>query len=189
MDAFGYVSVILSVVIGLGLSHLLTGIVDLAKARTRVRFYWVHLVWVALTFVGHVFLWWTMWNLRLVKAWDFFSFLLLLLGPVLLFASAGFLVPKLEPDKSIDLREYFYENRGGFFGTNAAFTALMSVENWLLTGRGSPASVTTTFVVWIVLLGLSAFVKSTRYHAAVALLFVALFLAFILMFGLKLGAG
>ena len=188
MDAFGYVSVILSVVIGLGLSHLLTGVVGLAKARRRVRFYWVHLVWVALAFVGHVFLWWTMWNLRLMKAWDFFSFLLLLMGPVLLFAAAAFLVPKVEPEKSVDLREYFYENRGGFFGTGATFTALMSAENWLLTGRASPAPVTATFIVWVVLLSLSAFVKSPRYHAAVALLFVALFLAFILMFGLRLGA-
>ena len=187
MDAFGYVSVILSVVIGLGLSHLLTGVVDLAKARARVRFYWVHLVWVALTFVGHVFLWWTMWNLRLMKAWDFFSFLLLLMGPVLLFAAAAFLVPKVEPEKPVDLREHFYENRVGFFGTSAAFTALMSAENWLLTGRGSPPAVTATFVVWILLLILSAFVKNPRYQAAVALLFVALFLAFILMFGLRLG--
>lgn len=54
MDAFGYVSVIISVVIGLGLSHLLTGAVELFKARRRVRFYWVHLLWVALTFVGHI---------------------------------------------------------------------------------------------------------------------------------------
>lgn len=188
MDAFGYVSVILSVVIGLGLSHLLTGVVDLAKARRRVSFYWVHLVWVALTFVGHVFLWWTMWNLRLMKVWDFFTFLLLLMGPVLLFASAAFLVPKVEPEKPLDLREHFYENRGGFFGTSAAFTALMSIENWLLTGRSSPALVTTTFAVWVALLTLSAVVRNRRYHAAVALLFVALFLGFILMFGLRLGA-
>ena len=187
MDAFGYVSVIFSVVIGLGLSHLLTGVVDLAKARARVRFYWVHLVWVALTFVGHVFLWWTMWNLRLMRGWDFFTFLLLLLGPVLLFAAAGFLVPKVEPDRPINLREYFYENRGGFFGTSAAFTTLMSVENWLLTGRGSPAAVTLMFVVWVVLLCLAAVLKSPHFHAAVALLFSVLLIAFILMFGLRLG--
>src|SRR5919112_6448330 len=109
MDAFGYISVIFSVVIGLGLSHLLTGVVDLAKARARVRFYWVHLLWVALTFVGHVFLWWTMWNLRLMRAWDFFTFLMLLMGPVLLFAAAGFLVPKVEPDRPVDLRQHYYE--------------------------------------------------------------------------------
>ncbi|HEX8722455.1 MAG TPA: hypothetical protein VF736_17700 [Pyrinomonadaceae bacterium] len=187
MDAFGYVAVIISVVIGLGLSHVLTGVVELFKARRRVRFYWVHMVWVALTFVGHIFLWWTMWNLRLLRDWNFFSFLLLLLGPVLLYVAAAFLVPKVEPGASLDLRDYFYENRAAFFGVNAAFTGLLSVENWLLTGRMSPAPVTAVFAVWFALLCVSAFVKSERYHAALAVLFVLLFLSFIVLFGLRLG--
>ncbi|HEY0080275.1 MAG TPA: hypothetical protein VGB73_16815 [Pyrinomonadaceae bacterium] len=188
MDAFSYISVIFSVVIGLGLSHLLTGIVELVKARRRVRFYWVHLLWVGLTFVGHIFLWWTMWNLRLLRDWNFFSFLLLLLPPVLLYIAASFLIPKLEPEASIDLREYFYENHSIFFGINAAFTALMSAENWLLTGRPSPPPVMITFALWFALLCLSAVVRNERYHAAVALLFGLLLLLFILMFGLRLGS-
>ena len=188
MDAFGYVTVIMSVVIGLGLSHLLTGVVELVKARRRVRFYWVHLFWVGLVFVGHIFLWWTMWNLRLLKDWNFFSFLLMLTAPVLLYASAAFLVPKVEAGASVDLREYFYENRPAFFGVNAAFTALMSAENWLLTGHPSPAPVTIVFAVWFVMLCASAFVRNARYHAAVALLFGLLFLLFIVLFGLRLGA-
>jgi hypothetical protein len=188
MDTFGYVSVIISVVIGLGLSHLLTGVVELFKARRRVKFYWVHLVWVGLTFVGHIFLWWTMWNLRLLKDWNFFSFLLLLMAPVLLYVAAAFLVPKVEPGVPVDLREYFYENRPAFFGVNAAFTALLSAENWLLTGRLSPAPVTIIFAVWFALLCASAFVGDARYHAAVALLFGLLFLLFIVLFGLRLGA-
>jgi hypothetical protein len=187
MDAFGYVSVIISVVIGLGLSHLLTGVVDLVKARRRVRFYWVHLLWVALTFVGHIFLWWTMWNLRSIRAWNFFSFLLLLLAPVLLYAAAAFLVPKVEPGQPVDLREYFFENRAAYFGVNAAFTALMGAENWLLTGRPSPAPVTAVMAVWFVLLCVSAVVRDARYHAAVALLLGLLFLMFIVLFGLRLG--
>ena len=187
MEAFNYVSVIFSVVIGLGLSHLLTGIVELVKARRRVRFYWVHLVWVALTFVGHIFLWWTMWNLRLLRDWNFFSFLLILLAPVLLYAAASFLLPKVEPDSAIDLREYFYENHRPFFGVSAAFTALMGAENWLLTGSHSPLPVTIIFALWFALLCLSAVLKNARYHAAVSLLFGLLFLLFIIMFGLRLG--
>ena len=188
MDAFGYVSVIFSVVIGLGLSHLLTGVVDLFKVRGRVKFYWVHLLWVALTFVGHIFLWWTMWNLRLLREWDFFSFLLILLAPVLLYVSAALLIPKVEPGgAAIDLREYFYESRPAFFGVNAAFTALMSAENWLLTGQASPPSVMLIFAFWFVLFGASVFVKDARYHAAVAVLIGLLFLLFVLLFGLRLG--
>jgi len=187
MDAFGYVSVIISVVIGLGLSQLLTGVTELVKARRRVKFYRVHLMWVALTFVGHIFLWWTMWNLRLVRDWNFFSFLLLLLAPVLLYVAAAFLMPKVEPTAALDMREYFYEQRPAFFGVLAAFAALMGMQNWLLTGRLSPAPVTFTFAVWFVLLCVSAFVKNARYHAAVALLFGVLFLLFVILFGLRLG--
>lgn len=187
MEAFSYVSVIFSVVIGLGLSHLLKGVVELFKARGRVRFYWVHLLWVALTFVGHIFLWWSMWNLRLLRDWNFFFFLLILLAPVLLYAAAAFLIPKVEPGAPLDLREYFYENRAAFFGCNAAFTALMSVENWLLTGRMSPAPVTAVFAAWFILLCVSAVVKDARYHAAVGLLVGLLFLLFVLLFGLRLG--
>lgn len=187
MDAFGYVSVIISVIIGLGLSHLLTGVTDLCKVRRRVRFYWLHLLWVALTFIGHIFLWWTMWNLRLVRDWNFFSFLLLLVAPVLLYVAAAFLIPKVEPGASIDLREYFYENHSAFFGVSAAFTALIGMENWLLTGRLSPAPVTAVFAVWFVLLCVSAVLKNARYHAAVGLLLGLSFLLFIVLFGLRLG--
>ncbi len=187
MDAFGYVSVIMSVVIGLGLSHLLTGVVELFKARRRVRFYWVHLLWVALIFVGHIFLWWTMWNLRLIRAWNFFSFLLILLAPVLLYVAAAFLVPKIDQESSLYLREYFYQNHSAFFLVNAAFTGLMGMENWVLTGRPSPPRVTIMLVFWFVLLCVSAFVKNARYHAVVSLLFGLLFLLFIVLFGLRLG--
>ena len=187
MDAFSYVSVIMSVVIGLGLSHLLTGTAELVKARQRVSFYWVHLLWIALIFVGHIFLWWTMWNLRLIRHWNFFSFLSLLLAPVLLYVAAAFLIPKVEPDASIDLRAYFYENSSAFFIINAAFMALMGVENWVLTGRLSPMPVTVVFAFWFVLLCVSAIVKNARYHAVVAVLFGLLFLLFVLQFGLRLG--
>ena len=186
MDAFGYISVIFSVVIGLGLSHLLTGVVELFKARGRVRFYWLHLLWAALIFVGHIFLWWTMWNLRLLREWNFFFFLVILLAPVLLYVAAALLIPKVEPGSSLDLAEYFYENRPAFFAVAAAFTALMCAENWLLTGRMSPAPVTTVFAAWFVLLGLSAFVKDRRYHAVVGLLVGLLFLLFVVLFGLRL---
>lgn len=187
MDTFGYISVIFSVIIGLGLSHLLTGTTELFKARRRIKFYWVHLFWVALLFVGHIFLWWTMWNLRLVREWNFFTFLFLLLAPVLLYIAAALLMPKVDADTQIDLRQYFFENRAAFFSINAAFTALMAMENWLLTGRLSPWRVTTVFAIWFVLLCASAVVKDRRWHAAIALLVGVLFLLFVIMFGLRLG--
>jgi hypothetical protein len=187
MDAFSYVSVIFSVVIGLGLSHLLTGITELVKARRRVKFYWVHALWIGLIFLGHIFLWWTMWNLRLLRSWNFFSFLLILAAPVVLYVAASFMIPKLDADTRLDLKEYFYENHSAFFVVNAAFTALMSIENWLLTGRATPRLASVVFAVWFVLLCISAATRNRRYHAAIAILFALMFLLFIIVFGLRLG--
>jgi hypothetical protein len=107
---------------------------------------------------------------------------------VLLYVAAAFLIPKVEPGVSIDLREYFYENHAAFFSVTAAFTALLGIENWMLRGRLSPAPVTVVFAVWFVLLCVSAVVKNARYHAAIGLLFGLLFLLFIVLFGLRLGA-
>lgn len=121
-----------------------------------------------------------------MHAWNFFTFLLLLLAPVLLYVSAAFLVPDIDTDISIDLREYFYENHAAYFSINAAFTALLGAQNWILTGHPSPPRVTVIFAVWFVLLCLPAIIKNPRYHAAVAVLFVLLFLIFIVLFGLRL---
>jgi hypothetical protein len=188
VDAFGYVSVVLSVIIGLGISHLLGGVVDLLKSRQRVRFFWLHALWMAQTFVGHVFLWWTMWNLRLLAEWNFIVFLLILLPPVLLYVSASLLVPKVEPTGAIDLRQAFEENRTPFYAVMAAFHVLMPVENWMFSGHLALAP-TLIFAVWFVLLCLAAYVKDTRFDAAIGISFALLFLVFVLQFGLRLGRG
>jgi len=45
MDAFSYLSVLLSVIIGLGISQLLTSFGRLIRHRDIVRSYWPSLLW------------------------------------------------------------------------------------------------------------------------------------------------
>jgi hypothetical protein len=129
-----------------------------------------------------------MWNLREIQTWNFFSFLLLLLAPVLLFVAAAFLVPKWEADTEVNLRECFYKNRLEFFLVGAACTALMVTENWLLSGQVPPIPTISLSAVWFVLLCASAFVKNERYHVAVVILFALSFLVFIIVFELWLSS-
>lgn len=186
MSPFDYISVVLSVVIGLGLSHLLSGCVELVQARERVRFYWVHTTWAVLTFVGIVYLWWSIWGLRNLRVWNFASFLLLLLEPVLMFVAAAFLVPK--PDEHpLDLRSYYYANRQGIFGAYTAFAALLILQNALLNNR---LWNTADWYLLAVLLISAGAIVTTRpwYHAAAAVGFVGWLAAFIAKFGLLLGS-
>lgn len=186
MNPFEYVSVIFSVVIGLGLSNLLGGYVELVKARRAVKFYWVHSLWIATTFLGHIFLWWTMWGLRHHRDWNFFVFLLVLAAPVLLYAAAALLIPRLEAGTVVNLREYYYENSPLIFGVYAAFALTLLAENSLLPGGRLLQPINYLLGATCVLFGASAATKNARYHAALALLNVLLFLAFVVLFGLRL---
>lgn len=184
MSPFDYISVVLSVVIGLGLSHLLTGAVNLIQDRERVRFYWVHSVWVVLTFVGIVFLWWSIWRLRMLQNWNFVAFLLLLLEPVLMFVAAAFLIPR-PSDKRIDLREHYYKSRRGIFGAYALFAALLIVQNGLLNGRlWITADAYLLFVLVMSVIGVVT--ARPLFHAAAVILLLGWLVTFVAVFGFRL---
>ena len=50
MDIFEYVAVLTSIIIGLGITHLLRGVAGLIQHPDQHRIYWVHLIWVPLRF-------------------------------------------------------------------------------------------------------------------------------------------
>ena len=53
-----YVSVLTSIVVGLGIAHLLHGVATIVQHLGRRRIYWVHLTWVAFMFFQAIFFWW-----------------------------------------------------------------------------------------------------------------------------------
>ncbi|MCX7356632.1 MAG: hypothetical protein NT015_00545, partial [Alphaproteobacteria bacterium] len=73
MTMFEYVMVLASIIVGLGMTHLLQGVLDIVQERTRA--YWVHLVWVAWAFIQAIFWWWWEFRYSEVEAWTFPLFL------------------------------------------------------------------------------------------------------------------
>ena len=71
MDLFEYISVLTSIIIGLGMAHLLRGLASLVQHPGRNRVYWVHLVWVGYMFFNMIFFWW--WERREPIIVDSFS--------------------------------------------------------------------------------------------------------------------
>jgi hypothetical protein len=57
LSLFEYLAVIVSVIIGLGLTRILEGVGGLLQARAQVQLYWVHLVFTAIVFLGHLLFW------------------------------------------------------------------------------------------------------------------------------------
>jgi hypothetical protein len=184
---FEYLAVIVSVVIGLGLTRILQGVGELLEAREKVRLYWVHLVFTGIVFMGHLLFWWLFWSSREVEAWSFFPFLFLLLQPIILYLLAGLCFPDFSEPGRIDFRAFYYRNHRWFFGLFALLMVLISVRDilfrsvpWISQGNAVKAGV--------LLIALVGAVSSRPWiHAILALLGTIAMLAAFFTFGLAYG--
>ena len=94
MDAFGYLSVLLSIIVGLGMTQLLAAGGRLIRHRSAVRFYWPPILWAALIVVIFVQMWWTMSGCAPSAHVDFVDFLVVLLQSVMLYMMAAVVLPE-----------------------------------------------------------------------------------------------
>lgn len=132
MRPFEFVSVFYSVVLGVAVAQLMTGVARLVEQRHRVRTYWVHTVWVIVLLLTDATNWWSLWDLRDARSWHVGAFLLLIALTAVIFVMTVLLFPR-EPDSSdaIDLRAHYYANSAVFLRATAAACALSVVCNWI----------------------------------------------------------
>ena len=115
MEGFSYLSVMVSMVLGLGLSQLFGGIGNLVQIRRRVKLYWLHSLWVLLLIILHVHMWWSFWALRGVADWTYAIFVYVLIGPGALVIASHISIPELI-DSRIDNERYYFDTSPLFFG-------------------------------------------------------------------------
>ncbi len=132
ISAFEYVTVFISIILGLGVTQILTGIADLVHQNERVKIYWPHLLWVFLVLVMHVQEWWVTFQLRSYGPWRLPIFLFILLYPVVLFILARLLFPFGFSEGVIDLKKFYFENYRRIFLFIVILAVLSIVDNLLI---------------------------------------------------------
>ncbi len=171
---FDFVAVFYSVVLGVAVAQLMTGVGRLVEERRRVRNYWVHSVWILAVLLSDADNWWSLWSVRDVASWRLVSFLLLIALTALIFLMTVLLFPRpREPGETIDLREHYYENSTIFLRANAGAWGAALLCNWTIY-----PSAPINFVLFIPgsIMLLSLLVARTRrpiYHATFGVLTLA----------------
>src|SRR3954454_24479900 len=107
MDEFSYLSVLISIILGLAITQVLTGVGRLLQARRRVRLYWPAAVQVVLMTVGLVQIWWAMFGLRPETHWTFGRFLAVLLLPIVAYLATSVMFSDVPGEGTIDLRAHY----------------------------------------------------------------------------------
>lgn len=172
MGVFEYLGVILSVIMGLGLTHILVGISKTIHHRKTVKAYWVHSLWAFNVLVYIVAIWWGMfwWSTQL--DWAFHQFLMLILYAIVLFLLASLLYPWDIPDE-FDFEQHFYETRPWFFSV-LALGWILDIPETLAKSEAGLRSLPQAYVVLagtFIITAICAAVWSNRtFHKIVALL-------------------
>jgi len=123
MDIFSFVMTLNSIVIGIGLTELLSGFGRCLRSHKSVRWYWPHVVLTILIFLAFIQIWWEYWSLSIHTLWDFGDVIWMLITPTFLFLIAFVMYPT-DPE-GIDLEEYYYE-KSRLIWTLAALTTVSS---------------------------------------------------------------
>jgi hypothetical protein len=122
MEIFGFLMILISIIIGLGVTEVLSGVGRLLRARDTIRFYWIHELFVAGVFLALLQLWWESWDLRGLPELTYLQACVLILGPILLFLIAYLLFP--DPVADAELRTYYFEQSPYLWGFVVAGTVV-----------------------------------------------------------------
>lgn len=167
---FNYVMVLASVIIGLGITHLLQGVGGIVQHPRRQKVYWVHLAWVAITFLRALFWWWFEFPLSKTTDWTFTLYLFVLGYAVLIYLWCALLFPR-DLEGYAGYKDYFYSRSRWFFGL-VLFGQAVDVADTLLKGLDHFRALGTSYVISIALVSLLLVIamrtRNERYHGAFA---------------------
>ena len=183
MDVFEYVAVMVTVVLALGLSHILTCVAAMLSNRERVRPYWVLLVWAFSLLALHLQAWLVLWSRRDQERFPVIQVTMMLVAAAFIFVSARILVPEIRSDRSVDLREHFFRIRVPLFATLSVFW-LFPIVGRLMFASGTYGE--ATMLVRFSLMGLSVsglLIRDARWQSVLAVLWFTLLVSHMALVG------
>lgn len=168
MDAFSYLSVLLSIILGLAITQVLQGYRGLLLSRARVRRYWPTLIWSALILLMATQNWWASFGLAGHRDWTFAAFAAILLEVSLLYMMAGVVLPDIPPGERCDLEAHYYREQKSFFGLSQAVILASLLKEYLIAGTlPPPADLAFHAVFWASSLA-AMLIRWRRYHEVLA---------------------
>jgi len=167
-DVFPHIRIVLGMVIGLAVTRLLSGVARIVQHPKQYRLYPVHLAWVGSVLLMLVHFWWWEFGLYRIDNWTFGIYLFIVAYAVVLFLLCALLFPDSMQDYR-SYEDYFYEQRGWFFGL-LAVTYLLDIIDTLLKGEAHFARFGSEYLVrtplFVALCVVAMLLRDRRFHIA-----------------------
>lgn len=159
----------ISVIFGLGLTHLFRGIVEIIRRPGKKPLYPTHLVWIAFTFLLATHFWWWQVNIDIISHWNVLRYLFLICYAGLIYFLCILIIPGQLDQEHEDYRAYFAAEQRWIFGV-LALIYLVDVYDTSLKGAEYFRALGPEYLIraggMVALSLLAMFVRNGRFHAA-----------------------
>jgi hypothetical protein len=180
LSLFGFVLVMVSIVLGLGLTHLLRGVATVVRHRRSISIDWIPLVWATTVFLFVASNWWALWDLRDVH-WTFPAFFFVMTEPAILYLAITLLLPVSASEQHSGS---FEEVRVPFMLLMVVFQVMATWDGWLIGTEAfwDPLRWAQIGMIGILVLSATSHRRSVQRLTAIAALLVAVTGTFVLRF-------
>jgi hypothetical protein len=127
ISPFEYVSILISIILGLGITQILSSFSDLLYHFKKVKFYWVHTIWIMFVLFLHIQEWFITYQLKGKMIWNLPELMFILLYPIILYVAAKMLIPSNDDQERFDMKAYYLSHFHIIF-ILIAFTILLSIS-------------------------------------------------------------
>lgn len=179
MDPFSYLSVLLSIVLGLALTQILQGYRSILLAKVHVRHSATVLIWSGLIIAIVAQAWWASFGLRDRTNWEFVPFAIILAQMGLVYMAAALVFTDVPGGATVDLAEHWERHRAAFFAFLLAMLAASLLKSLAFDGR-LPSAVDVLFHAMLALIAVAGIVfRNSRAQLALACIAVAVFVSYV----------
>lgn len=170
-DLYLHIRVLISMILGLSVTRLVSGVASFIQHPGRDRIWPLHLAWVAWALLNVAAFWWWEFWLAAVPDWTFglYAFVLVYAGAYVLLSALLF---PGDLHGYVDFQDYFLDRRAWFFGVLAA-TRLLDVVDSLIKGEAHLRALGDGYylrvAVFLALCLLGARTRNLKLHLVLAL--------------------
>ncbi len=143
---FEQITILLSFVFAVALTHLLTSATDLVLGRRRVRFSGLLVLWMINALIGLVVNWLSIWQLHIMKTWTVSDVLLQLAPAMLQYFACSLVSMRAEAAAPLDMSEFYFTQRRAFTGAFAAMMIVNLLQNYVY--QDSSAGISGNDWIW-----------------------------------------
>lgn len=108
ISPFEYISILISIIIGLGITQILSAFTDLLYNYKKIKFYWPHSFWIVFILFLQIQDWFVFYKLETIKVWTLPLLIFVISYPVTLFICSKMLLPTNDLEEKTNMKKFYY---------------------------------------------------------------------------------